>query len=192
MSAERPWERGRGDGGDGRLLIRLAWAGTAVTCVTSLANAITGDRDDYVLSAAPALVMLLAGSAVFIWAFLVAVERSRSEQIDVVGLFFLVGCAPRRVQVSMLSAVAVQTTFPLAVAIVRPFTAFAVLAPVWSLGLAGLWGARHGTFPPRRDAAAVAAAEAARAEGPGAGPDGPDSGVGGVRADEGRETPGHD
>ena len=131
-------------------LVRLSWTGTAVTCVTAVANAVTGDRDHYALSAAPALVMLAVGSGAFLWAFALAVERSRTEEIGVGGLFFLEGCAPRRVQVVMLASVAVQTVVPLAVAVVRPFTAFAVLAPVWSLGLAGLWGARHGTFPPRR------------------------------------------
>ncbi len=147
MSRARPWERGRG--GDGTGLVRLSWAGTIVSCVTSIANAATGDRDHYALSAVPALVMLLLGSLAFLWAFAVAVERSRTEQIGVGGLFFLEGCAPRRVQVAMMASVAVQTAVPLTVAVVRPFTAFAVLAPVWSLGLAGLWGARHGTFPPR-------------------------------------------
>ena len=148
MSDALPWER-RPAEGDGTRLIRLSWAGTAISCTTSVLNAVTGDRNDFGLSAVPALLMLAAGSVIFLWAFLVAVGRSRTEQIDVVGLFFLVGCAPRRVQVTMMASVAVQTAVPLAVAIVRPFTAFAVLAPVWSLGLAGLWGARHGTFPPR-------------------------------------------
>lgn len=151
----RPWERGRGTG-DGGLLIRLSWAGTIVSCITSVANALTGDRNDYALSAAPALVMLALGSAAFLWAFALAVERSRTEEIGVGGLFFLEGCAPRRVQLVMLASVAVQVTVPLAVAVYRPFTAFATLAPVWSLGLAGLWGARHGTFPPRRTAADAA------------------------------------
>lgn len=146
MSRERPWER---RSSTGAVLIRLSWAGTVVTCLTSAANAATGDRKDYVLSAAPALVMLALGCVAFLWAFAVAVERSRTEAIGVGGLFFLEGCAPRRVQVVMMASVAVQTVFPLVVAIIRPFTAFAVLAPVWSLGLAGLWGARHGTFPPR-------------------------------------------
>lgn len=134
----------------GRRLIQLSWAGTAISCATSVANASTGDRRDYALSAAPALVMLALGCVAFLWAFAVAVERSRTEEIGVGGLFFLEGCAPRRVQLSMMASVAVQTVVPLVVAVVRPFTAFAVLAPVWSLGLAGLWGARHGTFPPRR------------------------------------------
>lgn len=177
MSRERPWERSAGratgeatsgttpdgtapDGTApegaatspvvGRTLVRLSWIGTVVSCVTAVANAVTGDRNDYWLSAAPALAMLLVGCGAFLWAFAVAVERSRTEEIGVGGLFFLEGCAPRRVQVVMMASVAVQTLVPLVVAVIRPFTAFAVLAPVWSLGLAGLWGARHGTFPPRR------------------------------------------
>lgn len=159
----------------GRLLVRLSWAGTAVTCVTSIANALTGDRDHYALSAAPALVLLGLGCVAFAAAFLLAVERSRTEEIGVGGLFFLEGCAPRRVQVVMMASVAVQAVVPLAVAVVRPFTAFAVLAPVWSLGLAGLWGARHGRFPPRR-----------RRDGD----DGPDSRPD-ATVDDRREAPGH-
>ncbi|MGI8938705.1 MAG: hypothetical protein ACR2JF_10945 [Iamia sp.] len=143
----------------GLLLVRLAWIGTAVTCVTSLVNALTGDRDAYALSAAPALVMFSVGCVAFLWAFAVAVERSRTEAIGVGGLFFLAGCAPVRVQRSMLAALAVQATVPVAVAVVRPFTAFAVLAPMWTLGLAGLWGARHGTFPARVDDREAAAGE---------------------------------
>jgi hypothetical protein len=180
VSRARPGERsspatGDGDATPGRILIRLSWAGTAVSCVTSIANAVTGDRDHYALSAVPALVLLALGSVAFLWAFAVAVERSRTEEIGVGGLFFLEGCAPRRVQLVMMGSVALQTVVPLAVAIVRPFTAFAVLAPVWSLGLAGLWGARHGVFPPRR--------------GPG-GDDGPDSGQD-ETLDDPREAPGH-
>jgi hypothetical protein len=36
----------------------------------------------------------------------------------------------------------------------RPYTiaATAILAPVYGLGLCGLWAARYGTFPPRRPA----------------------------------------
>ena len=144
----------------GRNLVAWSWAGTAVTVVTSIANALTGDRDHYALSAVPGLAMLALGSAIFLVAFAIAVQRSRAEEIAVSGLFLLAGSAPRRVQTTMLAAVAVQTAVPLAVALYRPFTAFATLAPVWSLGLAGLWGARHGTFPPRRPAAGDLRAEA--------------------------------
>ena len=38
-----------------------------------------------------------------------------------------------------------------ATAAARPFTplAFGVLAPMFGLGVMGLWGAKFGTFPPR-------------------------------------------
>ncbi len=151
MSGDGEGSDGRGAAPEGVVLVRLAWVGTAVTCVTSAANAATGDRDAYALSAVPALIMFTVGCVAFLWAFAVAVERSRTETIGVGGLFFLAGCAPARVQRSMLAALALQATVPVVVAVIRPFTAFAVLAPMWALGLAGLWGARHGTFPARVD-----------------------------------------
>jgi hypothetical protein len=133
----------------GVAIIRASWWGTAVTCVAVVLNAVTGDRDNYLLSAVPALVLFVTGCAAFLWAFSIAVGRSRTEVIGVGQLFFLSGCAPRRVQVSMMASLAVQSVVPLIVAVIRPFTAFGVLAPMWALGLAGLWGARHGRFPAR-------------------------------------------
>lgn len=137
----------------GRGLIVLAWVGTAVTCLTAVVNAVTGDRNHYALSAVPGLVMLALGSVIFVVAFAIAVERSREEEIGVTSLFFLAGSAPRRVQTSMIAAMVVQTVVPVVVALFRPFTAFATLAPVWTVGLAGLWGARYGVFPARASAA---------------------------------------
>jgi hypothetical protein len=45
----------------------------------------------------------------------------------------------------------VQVVVALVTAIARPFTglAFGILVPVFGLGLAGLWGARRGSFPSR-------------------------------------------
>ena len=168
-----PWERRvPTGGGDGRLLVRLSWAGTVVSCVTAIANAATGSRSDFLLSAIPGLVMFVLGSAAFLAAFLLAVQRSRTEAIGVGGLYFLAGCAPRAVQLTMMASVAVQTVVPLVVTMIRPFVAFSVLAPMWSLGLAGLWGARHGTFPPKADPDVAQAG--ARSAGDGSG--GPDFG----------------
>lgn len=149
IAADRPWERR--SAGDGSGLILLSWIGTVTSVVTCGVNAVTGDRDAYLLSAGPALVLFAAGSGAFLWAFAVAVQRSRHEVIGVGGLYFLAGCAPPAVQRSMLASLGVQATVPLGVAVARPFTAFGVLAPMWALGLAGLWGARHGRFPARRD-----------------------------------------
>jgi hypothetical protein len=51
----------------------------------------------------------------------------------------------------LTAALAVQVAAALTVASLRPFTsaAFAILVPMYGLGLAGLWGARHGRFGPR-------------------------------------------
>jgi hypothetical protein len=175
-----PWERSWSTG-DGRVLVRLSWAGTVVSCVTAIANALTGSRTDFLLSAIPGLVMFTLGSVAFLAAFLIAVQRSRTEAIGVGGLYFLAGCAPAAVQRSMMASVAVQTVVPFVVTVIRPFVAFSVLAPMWSLGLAGLWGALHGTFPPKPDpdAATEDDLDGAAEEGAGAvadaAPDGPRS-----------------
>jgi hypothetical protein len=74
--------------------------------------------------------------------------------MTVAGLFLLQGSAPRDVRRRLLGALAAEVVVGLGVAIARPFTslAFGLLVPVYGLALAGLWGARHGTFPPRKPA----------------------------------------
>jgi hypothetical protein len=46
---------------------------------------------------------------------------------------------------------AVQVVAVVAAASIRPYTevAFGILAPMFGLGLMGLWAGRYGTFPPR-------------------------------------------
>jgi len=97
------------------------------------------------------LIGFAVGSATFLWAFAVAVSRSRTEAIGMGGLYFLSGAAPRRVQVVVLALWVVQIVVAFVVASLGVFTgaAFALLAPMWGIGLAGVWGARHGSFPPR-------------------------------------------
>ena len=52
----------------------------------------------------------------------------------------------------MLGGAAAQAVVAVATAAVRPYSplAFGILVPLWGLGLAGLWAARHGTFPQRK------------------------------------------
>ena len=97
------------------------------------------------------LVLFAAGTGAFLWAYAIAVGRSRTDAIGMGGLFFLADSAPRSVQRRMMVLWAAQVVIGLAAASFRPFTgvAFAVLAPMYGIGLAGLWGARHGAFPPR-------------------------------------------
>lgn len=131
----------------GRRIERWSWRGTAVFVVTAAAAAISPDLFRW-----PALVVALAlfavGCGVFLWAFALAVERSRIVAIGIGGLYFLAGSAPSRVQRSLLGSLALQVVVAIITASVRVFTslAFGILVPIFGLGMAGLWGARYGTF----------------------------------------------
>ena len=106
----------------GARIILVSRVGTAAFVVTSVAAVI--DRDLFGLVAvAVALILFLIGCVVFLWAFGVAVNRSRTDAIGIGGLYFL------------------------------PFTslAFGVLVPMFGLAQAGLWGARYGRFDSRFD-----------------------------------------
>lgn len=133
-------------------IVRASWLGTAVFVSTAIAAVIT--RRATVPAAAVALGLFATGIVIFFWAYAVAVSRSRTDAIGIGGLFFLAGegTAPTSVKRSLLSSLGVQVAVGLATAIARPFTslAFGVLAPLFGLALTGLWGAKKGTFGPRR------------------------------------------
>lgn len=141
------------DGGDqpGLMLIRASWVGTAVFAVT--ASLAAGFESMRAVGAISALVWFALGCVAFLWAYFAALERSRSEELDVVGIYFLSGSAPKAVRLSLLGSVLAQLAIALLTASLRPFTsvAFGILVPMYGLGVAGLWGARFGTYPPRRD-----------------------------------------
>lgn len=136
-------EPGRG------LIVLDLWSTGIWAAVCVVAAVVTGVMN--LVVAIASLVLFAAGIVAFLWAFWLAVQRSREELIGVGGLYFLVGCAPRSVQRRLMGAFGVQVVVSFAVALAHPFTAlaFATLVPLFGLGVAGLWGARHGTFPPR-------------------------------------------
>lgn len=146
-------------GGDraGEGLVRLdLWATGAFTAAAVAGTLSSGPPR--LLAAASSLVLFAAGIVLFLWGFALAVDRSRTEAIGVGGLFFLAGSAPRPVQVRLLGALVAQVVVSVGASLAQPFTAvaFTTLAPMFGLGACGLWAARHGTFPPRDDAAAAA------------------------------------
>lgn len=104
---------------------------------------------------APAVFVSLAlfacGCALFLWAYFAGLGRSRSELVSVPGLFFLVGSTPRPTKWRLLGLLFAQLAIGITGASLRPFTplAFGALAPMFGLGLCGLWAARHGVFPAR-------------------------------------------
>lgn len=133
----------------GAAIVRASWIGTGVFTVTAFAA-------DFVTAMKPvaftvAVVLFAAGCAVFLLAYFRALGRSRSENISVTNLYFLAGSAPAPVRRSLLASLAVEVVVAFITAGIRPYTSLAagILAPVYGLGLCGLWAARHGTFHPR-------------------------------------------
>ena len=137
--------------GAGAGLIAASFAGTGALGVTAIAAAIAPRTLD-----APALVVALAmffgGTGAFAWAYVIAVGRSRTEAVAIGGVFGLAGgSTPAPVRVKLLGSLAAEVVLAVVTAAVRPYTSlsFGILAPMWGLGIAGVWGARHGGYPPR-------------------------------------------
>lgn len=135
---------------EGTGILRLVVGGTVLLGFTGLLAAIfegmfTG------IYVGVATLEFVAGTIVFGLAFLRAVDRSRTESVGVGGLFFASGTAPARVQLILMLSLTAQIVISMAVAWIHLYTAlaFGVLAPMWALGLTGLWVAAYGTFPER-------------------------------------------
>lgn len=135
----------------GLRLLQLNAAATLVFTVLAIAAVVLGGAWVAVLVALSA-VLFIAGSVACLWAFAIAVQRSRAVEIAPTQLYFLTGgCAPAVVRNRFLVLLAVQVVVGLIAAGIRPFTgvAFGILVPMFGLGAAGLWAARHGEFPDR-------------------------------------------
>ena len=95
------------------------------------------------------VVIFLTGSAVFLWAFVIAASRSRDEAVSVVGAFFLGdGAIERNDRRWLFGWMASQSVIGLAGAIAQPFTAlaFGILVPMFGIGVIAMVGARFGSF----------------------------------------------
>ena len=132
----------------GRDVLRLDVAGTvALAAVTVLASLWTSDAAN-VANLVVSAVLFVGGCVAFMVGFLRAVDRSRTEVVDLAGLFYLTGSAPQPVRRAFLGLWFAQ----IAIATVSVFTIdppFGVMAPLWGIGLLAVWGGRHGQFPAR-------------------------------------------
>lgn len=133
-------------------LVNASFVGTGALVVAATAGVLAPD-DLGGLTAVVSGVLFAAGMVAFLWGYGAGVVRSREETITLGGLFFLAGTAPRVVRNRMRIALLVQVAAAVAAAAIRPYTsvAFAVLAPMFGLGLMAAWGARHGTFHRKDD-----------------------------------------
>lgn len=131
-------------------IVRASWVGTAVFGIGTVAGVVAPDQLQW-LGFAVSLALFVVGSAAFVWAFALAVGRSRTDAIVVSSLYLLAG-APIPARVQLFGSLAVEVVVAFGTAAARPYTiaATAILAPLYGLGLCGLWAARYGTFPPRK------------------------------------------
>jgi hypothetical protein len=148
----RPPDLRRGSG-----LIVASWVGTAVYGALAVATTIAFATFQTALVIV-GTVLFIVGCIVGFAAYVIAIARSRRDAIGMGGLFFLSGSAPARVQRHLLGSFVVECVVAIATASVGFATvpadsnnslAVGVLTPMYGLGLAGLWGARHGRFAPR-------------------------------------------
>lgn len=129
--------------------MKASWIGTAIFAVTAGLGAASPSTD--VVALAVALALFIGGTGAFAAALLRAAVRSRWEELTLGGLFFLEG-APKTLRRTLLGSLAADVFVAFTTAGLRPNTslAFGILVPVWGQGMAALWGARHGVFPPRQ------------------------------------------
>jgi hypothetical protein len=119
------------------------------------------ERPAQVAIGAVSMVLFAIGSGAALWAYVGALERSRTSEIGVANLYLLTGpTAPPRVRRTMSLLLAVQVVLAFAGAIIGAAglsgsevnaLAFGILVPMFGIGMNGLWAVRHGTFGPRVD-----------------------------------------
>ncbi|MDQ6616760.1 MAG: hypothetical protein M3083_18940 [Actinomycetota bacterium] len=132
----------------GAAVVRSAWAGTVgFAVVTVLAAVVPSARIPAVVVD---LVLLLAGTALYLWGWAVAAGRSRAEEISLWNLILLQDIAPRPVRVRLLGALAVQVIVAAATCWITAALAFGWLVPMWGLAHCEYWSARYGAFLPRK------------------------------------------
>ncbi|MFN8035857.1 MAG: hypothetical protein U0V73_07985 [Acidimicrobiia bacterium] len=130
----------------GQGIIWCSWLGNLLFAATAFPVALGVDamRGAAVAVAVTSFVVSLG---VWVYAFGLGIVRSgRGDNVAVANLFFLQGSAPRSVRRHLLGSLVAGIGIA---AVTASAEAFGVLVPMLPLGLAGLWGARHGTFPPR-------------------------------------------
>jgi hypothetical protein len=155
--------------GDG--IVRANVVATAVFCVTAVYAATVFSATAQWIGAITAIVLFAVGVFTFLWAYWTAVQRSRTEEISVAQLFFLLGPpTPSRVRRAMLFTLFAQVVIAVATTLARPdgpdgnpgsSLAVGFLVPMLGFGLNGLWCSVHGDFQPRADPSTEASGSSA-------------------------------
>jgi hypothetical protein len=143
-------------------LVRIDLVGTIVfVAVLAVALPLRDERPIQIVFGAVSMVLFAIGAVGCLWAYVSALERSRTDEIGVANLYLLTGAtAPRPVKRTMSLLLAAQVVFALGGAIVGAVglsgnqvnaLAFGILVPMFGLAMNALWSVRHGAFGPRVD-----------------------------------------
>jgi hypothetical protein len=139
-------------------IVRGNLIGTAMFTVSAVIAAVVFNGPVRAVGVVVALVLFAVGIFAFIWSYITAVQRSRTDEIAVAQLYFLAGgSTPKHFKRMMLGALTVQIVVALSTAIARNRTdgragstlAFGILVPMFGIGLNGLWCSRNGSFAAR-------------------------------------------
>lgn len=142
--------------------VRFDLVATVVFCaVIVLGVSFADERPMQIVVGAVSMTLFAIGAAGGLWAYIAALERSRTLEIGVANLFLLTGrTAPVRVKRLMSVLLGMQVLVAFAGAIIGArglgknqvnALAFGILVPMFGIGINGIWAARHGTFGPRLD-----------------------------------------
>jgi hypothetical protein len=135
----------------GRGIVVSSWLCDVVFAVTAIPAAAGVDAFNGV-ALATALVLFFVSMPIWGWAFVVAASRSaQGDDIVIASMFGSIGGAPREVRMHLFGALGLCIVIAVATITTEPF---GIMVPMLPLGLVGLWSARHGSFPPRRETGA--------------------------------------
>jgi hypothetical protein len=136
----------------GKRIIVASWSTLAVFAVVAIFDAV-GLHALNTPATILSVGLFLASLPIWIYAFgLVLVRSTRGDDIAVASWVFLTPSAPKEQRRHLLGATAACIVIALASGWANPF---GVLVPMLQLGLAALWGARHGVYPARPPARPV-------------------------------------
>ncbi len=141
----------------GRWVMAGSWSITAVFLAVAAGGVVAPDALDGAFLVV-SLVFFLIGCLLFAVDLVLAAQRSRSSEMGIAGIFFLVGSAPSAVQRQLLGSLSAQVVVSLVAAAVGfarlddqhlNTLAFGILVPMAGLGACGYWAVRWGLFPDR-------------------------------------------
>lgn len=141
------------------VIVQADLALTAVFAITAIYAAVSFTTFAQWVGAATAMVLFAIGVFAFLWSYWNAVQRSRTNEIAVSQLYFLLGDAiPKPVRRTMNLTLITQLAIATATTLARPngpdgnpgsSLAVGFLVPMLGFGLNGLWAVHHGNFATR-------------------------------------------